>query len=376
MTQATLEESKIVDRFTSQNYLQFRFTSISHGKNIVLSDDGLEARRRNIDDMSCTGVYITTPLRDTSEFEVQVIDYDRKQIGSLYIGVVQCPRRSYKHVDIPHQVNWTKDRCIWYGDKVLNSLGGRLIRNSYGFDNLEDLQQGDKVGMKLTENGDLYFLVNNINQGLAAKDVYREGWDIYLHVVVYGKCIAIRITKAGLSSKTAVCHGLVEIVMHYSFFFYTLFSHIAGYVPNTECDQGQMYQTFPPPEASIQFKFHPVTGENIVLFEDGLYARRIIPNKIDDNAVVYGSQPIPYRGKCIFEVLITEYDVRKWSLSIAIGVMRLPAGTKLNKSDVPRWAISYENLHYCVWWGGEVRNMFDFDVTKCEYGFGKLAQGE
>lgn len=63
-------------------------------------------------------------------------------------------------------------------------------------------------------------------------------------------------------------------------------------------DHGMNTNTQPermiPPKA---IKFHSVTGVQIELLENGLYAKRKGPDFAHDNGVVYGSQPIPYRGQ-------------------------------------------------------------------------------
>lgn len=117
----------------------------------------------------------------------------------------------------------------------------------------------------------------------------------------------------------------------------------------------------------MQFTFHPVTGKNIVLLEDDLYARRIDPDNIKEDAVVYGSQPIPNGGRCIFEVAITDYS-NKWNGSILVGVMRQPTGTDFNQSYecVPERSEYGEN--HCMWRGGEVWNRFSDDLIVTRYG--------
>lgn len=99
----------------------------------------------------------------------------------------------------------------------------------------------------------------------------------------------------------------------------------------------------------MQFKFHSVTGKNITLLEDGLYARR--KRYIYGNAVVYGSAPIKHRGT--FEVEIKEFD-SEWVYSIRIGVMMLPTGTQLKETDVPKNPRGTQN--YCMWCEGELWN--------------------
>ena len=82
-----------------------KFSSLTHGSKIVLSEDGLQARKRGPYYREGTGVYIATPLRGACEIELEVTDSDSRSRnhGSLVIGIGQSPKGSYKHVDLPHK---------------------------------------------------------------------------------------------------------------------------------------------------------------------------------------------------------------------------------------------------------------------------------
>lgn len=195
--QTTPQEGEAVQlKETSTLLPGFRFSSLSHGRNVILSEDGLEARRKDVH-YGGAGVYIDTPLRGTVEFEVQVTDHESNIWGSLEIGVGQYAKGSYRHFDIPHSTKYGNSVCIWRGDTVYNTLSGQQIENQFGSVNLHDLKKGDTIGFRLLENGDLYFLYKKVNLGLAANNVYRENMDICTVVNVCGSCTALRITKAG-----------------------------------------------------------------------------------------------------------------------------------------------------------------------------------
>lgn len=122
---------------------------------------------------------------------------------------------------------------------------------------------------------------------------------------------------------------------------------------------------------SIKFSFHPVAGKHIMLLENGLYARRIDADNMGSHAVVYGSEPITFRGRCTFEVVITDYDDDKgWRYSIRIGITRQPTGTKLNQSDIPRWSNIGDN--HCIWCGDIVHSHLGEDYIKNGYGSANL----
>lgn len=142
---------------------------------------------------------------------------------------------------------------------------------------------------------------------------------------------------------------------------------MSGYEHSSESYIGQMipFENEISPE-DVQFMFHPVTGKKVLLLGNDLYARRIDPDNNKYGAVVYGAKPIPYRSRCSLEVEIAEYDNWKWFGSVRIGVMRLPTGTELMESAVPRQ--SEESDGYCMWKGHEVVNRLGGNSIKSEYG--------
>ena len=196
-----------------------KFSSLTHGSKIVLSEDGLQARKRGPYYREGTGVYIATPLRGACEIELEVTDSDSRSRnhGSLVIGIGQSPKGSYKHVDLPHKIGRSSTGlCYWCRDTVVNSLigYGQLDEASlyvrYGNGALGSLRQpisyhslelvhGDTVGLRLSENGDLSFVVNQIDRGNVATDVYKEVYDVYPVFSLNGSIRAVRITRAGVS---------------------------------------------------------------------------------------------------------------------------------------------------------------------------------
>lgn len=125
-----------------------------------------------------------------------------------------------------------------------------------------------------------------------------------------------------------------------------------------------------PSYEDMEFTFHQVIGKNVMIMEDGLYAQRKQTHSTRDNAVVYGSKPIPCRGKCILEVTITENKKKGWGYSVQIGVMRLPTGTELKQSDVP--SESEHGNNHCMWRGSTLWNRLqlcdDYIESTSDYG--------
>ena len=143
-------------------------------------------------------VYGAKPLRGTAEFEVEIVSYGTGWSGSLKLGVMRCKagagiQREY----IPRYSPEAKEHCVWSADKVFNRLGRMSAEKDYGSVKLDDLQKGDRLGMRLSEEGVLVFFVNGKWQGVAAEGVYENDLDVYPVVDLYANCTSVRITRAG-----------------------------------------------------------------------------------------------------------------------------------------------------------------------------------
>ena len=195
------------DTFVLRRAVEFGFHSV-HGPNIKLSKNGLLAERINPSHTYCGGVvYGAKVLRGTTEFEVKITSYGSVWSGSLKLGVMQYKAGSkIKRSDIPQYSRGTPNYCIWHSDlkdfhpsavdKTLVGYSGPT-RMKYGSANLNDLREGDRLGLQVSHDGVLTFFVNGKSQGVAAQGVYQDGYDLYSVVDVYGQCKAVRITRAG-----------------------------------------------------------------------------------------------------------------------------------------------------------------------------------
>ena len=181
--------------------VEFGFHSV-HGRNIKLSKNGLLAERKYPFHTYDGGVvYGANVLRGTTEFEVKITSYGAKWAGSLKLGVMQCKAEStIKLSDIPQTSSGTNMYCISSVDQVNNKLVGHSgpTERMYGPTNLENLREGDRLGLRVSHDGVLTFFVNGKSQGVAAQAVYQEGYDLYAVADVYGRCTAVRLTRAGV----------------------------------------------------------------------------------------------------------------------------------------------------------------------------------
>ena len=184
--------------FVLRNAVEFGFHSI-YADNIKISEDGILAEKIKLYD--CGVVYGAKVLRGTTEFEVEITSCKTKWAGTLTLGVMQCETgRIIKHSDIPQISLGAEMYCMWSSRRVLNKLVGYSgpTERKYGSANLENLREGDRLGLRVSHDGVLTFFVNGTSQGVAAQGVYQEGYDLYAVVDVYSNCKAVRITRAGI----------------------------------------------------------------------------------------------------------------------------------------------------------------------------------
>lgn len=63
---------------------------------------------------------------------------------------------------------------------------GKGTRREYGQSNLDELGEGDRIGLIRKSNGDLHFYVNGRDQGIAASNVPHPVWGV---VDLYGRTV-------------------------------------------------------------------------------------------------------------------------------------------------------------------------------------------
>ena len=184
------------DTFVLRSAVEFGFHSV-HGHNIKLSENGLLAERI----ISWDGgvVYGAKVLRGTTEFEVEITSYEKIWRGTLKLGVMQCKAGSkIKHSDIPRYYRNITNYCMYSSGCIVNKLVGYSSPTELKCStNLENLREGNRLGLRVSHDGVLTFYVNGKSQGVAVQGVYQDGYDLYPVVDVNAKCEAVRITRAG-----------------------------------------------------------------------------------------------------------------------------------------------------------------------------------
>ena len=179
--------------------IQFGYCRASGKQNTCrITDDGLRAERMHEDGVT----YGAHPLKGTAEFEVEIDSYGGGWLWSLRFGVMRCkkgvPIKSGPRVLSASHL--AANHCVWNSQRLWNniSIPKKVSGYRYGYVDLNDLRDGDRVGLRLSQaSGVLEFFVNGESQGIAAENVYTRNSDIYAVVDHHGQCVATVITKAG-----------------------------------------------------------------------------------------------------------------------------------------------------------------------------------
>ena len=198
--QDPLSESD-TDESTPNKDIQFGYHSAA-GKNIRITNNGLGAERMNPEDEYKDGVaYGAQPLKGLAEFEVKMVTYGANWHGitSIQLGLRRCNKgvSIESGPDIPKDSEYAEYHYVWTGQTLSYNLVTPREVSDYGYVDLDDLREGDCVGLRLSQDGVLEFTVNGESQGIAAKNIYTRDTDVYAVVDHYGRCFATVITKAG-----------------------------------------------------------------------------------------------------------------------------------------------------------------------------------
>ena len=170
---------------------------------IRITQDALKADKKDPTLHYAHGVaYGARPLKGTSEFEVKLTDYGTGWSGTLKLGIAKFKKgQSIQVSRIPRYSPEGSNHCVWSSDKIHNRIlpsQYNAQEKQYGFKNLDELREGDSLGLRLSPDGSLTFFVNGECQGIAAENVYETGHEIYPVVDHYANCKATVITRAGV----------------------------------------------------------------------------------------------------------------------------------------------------------------------------------
>lgn len=265
------------------------------GSLVNLSANSRTAERRRPLDEFNNGVVMThRPLRDNELFEIRIDKLVDKWSGSIEVGVT---------THNPHALHFPATMTNMRSGTVMMSgcgilTNGKGTRREYGEFNLDELREGDRVGMMRKSNGNLHYFINGQDQGVAATRVASTLWGV---IDLYGMTIKVTIVDRDEREQQNLVTRRNNIMS-----MQTCVEDLPALNFETETVQN-----------SDRLQFHSVCGSHATVTQSGRTALR--PSASDDfnNGVVLTKRPL--RPNEFFQVRL-ERVVSKWAGSIEIGV--------------------------------------------------------
>lgn len=157
------------------------------GSLVKLSPNCRSAERRRPLDEFNNGVVMThRPLKDNELFEIRIDKLVDKWSGSIEVGVT-THNPTVLHFPAT-MTNMRSGTIMMSGCGILTN--GKGTRRQYGEFNLDELREGDRVGMMRKANGNLHYYINGQDQGVAATRVASTLWGV---IDLYGMTIKVTI---------------------------------------------------------------------------------------------------------------------------------------------------------------------------------------
>ncbi|KAG8006156.1 Neuralized-like protein 4 [Nibea albiflora] len=264
------------------------------GTLIKLSNNNKTAERRRPLDEFNNGVVMTNrPLRHNEMFEIRIDKLVDKWSGSIEIGVTT---HNPNNLDYPATMtNLRSGTIMMSGCGILTN--GKGTRREYCEFSLDELQEGDHIGLMRKASGALHFYINGIDQGVAAAQTPGV---VYGVVDLYGMAVKVTIVHNHNHSDRLRRNNAIMRALS----------------PDVGRPRPALSLT-PDPEGPDRLLFHANCGQKAAIISDGRTALR--PHATDDfnHGVVLSSRPL--RSNEVFQVRIDKM-VDKWAGSIEIGV--------------------------------------------------------
>uniref|UniRef100_A0A671VS71 Neuralized-like protein 4 n=1 Tax=Sparus aurata TaxID=8175 RepID=A0A671VS71_SPAAU len=264
------------------------------GTLIKLSNNNKTAERRRPLDEFNNGVVMTNrPLRHNEMFEIRIDKLVDKWSGSIEIGVTT---HNPNNLDYPATMtNLRSGTIMMSGCGILTN--GKGTRREYCEFSLDELQEGDHIGLMRKASGALHFYINGIDQGVAAAQTPGV---VYGVVDLYGMAVKVTIVHNHNHSDRLRRNNAIMRALS----------------PDVGRPRPSLSLT-PDAEGPDRLLFHANCGQKAAIISDGRTALR--PHATDDfnHGVVLSSRPL--RSNEVFQVRIDKM-VDKWAGSIEIGV--------------------------------------------------------
>ncbi|XP_073683977.1 neuralized-like protein 4 [Garra rufa] len=264
------------------------------GTLIKLSNNNKTAERRRPLDEFNNGVVMTNrPLRHNEMFEIRIDKLVDKWSGSIEIGVTT---HNPNNLDYPATMtNLRSGTIMMSGCGILTN--GKGTRREYCEFSLDELQEGDHIGLMRKASGALHFYINGIDQGVAANQTPGV---VYGVVDLYGMAVKVTIVHNHNHSDRLRRNNAIMRALS----------------PDVGRPRPALSLT-PEPDAPDRLLFHSNCGQKAAIIGDGRTALR--PHATDDfnHGVVLSNRPL--HSNEVFQVRIDKM-VDKWAGSIEIGV--------------------------------------------------------
>lgn len=258
---------------------------------VKLGNNNRAAERiRPTDEFNNAVVMTHRPIRDNELFEIRIDRLVTKWSGSIEVGVTTHHPAT---LEFPATMtNMRSGTIMMSGSGILTN--GKGTRREYGEFNLDELTEGDHIGLMRKSNGNLHYYINGIDQGIAATKIPATVFGV---VDLYG--MTVKVTIVDRDDKNT--QGL------------------ANHRSNTLLREFQILNSIAvaADEGSERLLFHPRCGSRAAVFGNGITAHR--PNAANDfsNAVVLTNRPL--KDNELFEVRL-DRKVSRWEGSLEIGV--------------------------------------------------------
>ncbi|XP_030373282.1 neuralized-like protein 4 [Scaptodrosophila lebanonensis] len=289
------------------------------GSLVKLSPNFRSAERRRPLDEFNNGVVMThRPLRDNELFEIRIDKLVDKWSGSIEVGVT-THNPTVLHFPAT-MTNMRSGTIMMSGSGILTN--GKGTRRQYGEFNLDELRDGDRVGMMRKANGNLHYYINGQDQGIAATRVAATLWGV---IDLYGMTIKVTIVDRDereqqnlVTRRNNIVAGMASSNTQLGTPTLSLLS------PENEIIAGAaggLSETISSTRAIARnddrLTFHHICGSHATVTQSGRTALR--PNAADDfnNGVVLTRRPL--RPNELFQVRL-ERVVTKWAGSVEMGV--------------------------------------------------------
>ncbi|XP_066158319.1 neuralized-like protein 4 isoform X2 [Euwallacea fornicatus] len=259
------------------------------GSLVKLSNGNRTAERRRPLDEFNNGVVMThRPLSDSELFEIRIDRLVDKWSGSIEMGITTHNPNTL--VFPATMTNMRSGTIMMSGCGILTN--GKGTRREYGDFNLDELSEGDRVGMMRKLDGNLHYFINGLDQGIAAQRVPSTVWGV---IDLYGMTIKVSIVERDEREEQNLMTRKNTRDHH-------------NLVPEPQPLTSDYYD---------RLMFHPNCGTHAEVINNGRTAHR--PNASDDfnNGVVLTARPLK-TGE-FFEIKLDKV-VTKWAGSIEVGV--------------------------------------------------------